>query len=262
MSKVVSQDGTAIAFDQAGAGRPIILVDGAFGYRAFGPMTQLAPLLAQHFTVFAYDRRGRGASGDTAPYAVEREIEDIAALISEAGGSAYVYGISSGAVLALKATSTLTGITKLAIYEPPFVLDDSRPAAPPDYLAQLKALLAAGRRGDMVAYFMTAGVGLPAEAVAPMRAMPMWPALESLAHTLIYDATCMGDFAVPTAVCVAAGRVPTLVLGGGASPAWLHHAVRAVADAIPAAQRRMLEGQTHEVAAAALAPVLEEFFQG
>ncbi len=262
MSKVHSKDGTAIAFERSGAGPSIILVDGAFCSRRFGPMPQLAPLLTQRFTVFTYDRRGRNESGDTAPYAVEREVEDLAALIAEAGGSTLVYGTSSGTALALHATTRLSTITKLALYEPPYVLDTSRPAVPSDYIDQFKAMLASGRRGDMVAYFMTTGVGLPAEAVAAMRAMPMWPALEAVAHTLIYDAMCMGNFTLPPDLTkqMAARKVAALVMGGGASPEWLHHAVQAVAAGIPGAQLRMLEGQTHEVAVDALAPELNRFF--
>jgi pimeloyl-ACP methyl ester carboxylesterase len=213
--------------------------------------------------VITYDRRGRNESGDTAPYAIEREVEDIEALIIEAGGSAYVYGISSGAMLALIAAGKLpTRVKKLALYEPPLVLDDSRPPIPEDYLEQFEEMLASGRRGDMVEHFMTKGVGMPIEAVAPMRTMPMWPALESVAHTLIYDTIIMGDFSLSTELSKLAAsiRVLTLVMGGGASPESLQSAVRAVAGAIPEAQLRMLDGQTHEVAPDAIAPVLVEFF--
>jgi pimeloyl-ACP methyl ester carboxylesterase len=261
VNKVTSKDGTTIAYDQAGEGPVVILVDGAMCGRSFGPMTALIPLLAPHFTVIHYDRRGRGDSGDTAPYAVEREVEDIEALINAAGGSAYIYGISSGAVLALDAAGRLPAITKLAMYEPPLILDDSRPPIPDDYLDKFKEMLAEGRRGDMVEHFMTVGVGMPAEAVAPMRAMPMWPAMEAIAPTLIYDTTIMGDFTLPAAVA-ASIRVPALVMGGGASPFQLQHAAQAMAEAIPGAQLRMLEGQTHDVAAEALAPALIEFFSG
>jgi pimeloyl-ACP methyl ester carboxylesterase len=132
--KVLSKDGTAIAFDRLGHGSPVILVDGALCYRGMGQSGQLAELLAQHFTVFTYDRRGRGDSGDTAPYAVEREVEDIAALLSEAGGAAFVWGMSSGAVLALAAANRLSGIKKLALYEAPFIVDDSRSTTEDDWI--------------------------------------------------------------------------------------------------------------------------------
>jgi pimeloyl-ACP methyl ester carboxylesterase len=227
-------------------------------------MPGLAPLLAKNFTVFIYDRRGRNESGDTPPYAVEREVEDIEALLQAAGGSAFVYGISSGAMLALIAASQLPAITKLALYEPPLVLDDSRPPIPKDYLEQYKQMLAEGRRGDMLEYFMTVAVGMPPEAVAPMRDMPMWPGLEAVAHTLVYDTTIMGDFTLSPELArqAAAIQAPTLVMGGGASPQQLQHAAQAVAGAIPGARLRMLDGQTHDVSAEAIAPVLEAFFTG
>jgi pimeloyl-ACP methyl ester carboxylesterase len=266
MKKVLSKDGTPIAFDRVGNGPAVILVDGALGSRAFGLMGQVAALLAPHFSVFTYDRRGRGDSGDTPPYAVEREVEDIEALLQEAGGSAFVYGISSGAVLALEAAALLKGVTKLALYEPPFVVDDSRSPVPEDFLAQMRRLLAAGRRGDMVELFMTKGVGIPAEYVAPMRQGPSWPAMEALAHTLIYDLTFMDGSqrgrSLPAELTRRAVSitVPTLVINGGASPAWLANAAQTAAYSIPGAQYRVLEGQTHAVAAEAIAPVLEAFF--
>src|SRR6266496_3829270 len=173
MRKVHSKDGTTIAFDWSGEGPAIILVGGALSDRSAG--TQLAAHLAPHFTVYTYDRRGRGESGDTAPYAIAREVEDIDALINEAGGSAFVFGHSSGAVLALEAARLLpTKITKLALYEPPFIIDDSRPPAPQDYVPHLMELVSSGRRGEAVEYFMTV-VGTPAEMVAQMRQSPMWP---------------------------------------------------------------------------------------
>src|SRR6266704_5313300 len=187
MRKVISKDGTPIAFDQSGQGPAIILVASATATRL--DEASLAAALAPHFTVFAYDRRGRGESGDTAPYAVEREVEDIDALITEAGGSAFVFGHSSGAVLALEAARLLpTKITKLALYEPPFIVDDSHPPSPPDYASRLMELVSSGRRGEAVEYFMTE-VGTPAEMVAQMRQSPMWLGLEEVAHTLAYDAT-------------------------------------------------------------------------
>jgi pimeloyl-ACP methyl ester carboxylesterase len=262
MRKVRSKDGTAIAFDRSGDGPSIILVGGAMSTRSAS--VPLAALLAPHFTVFAYDRRGRGDSGDTAPYAVEREVDDLAALISEAGGSAFVFGHSSGAALALEAARGLA-ITKLALYEPPFIVDDSRPPLPGDYVTQLNELIAAGRRGDAVAYFMTTGVGVPGDMVAQMHHDPMWPALEDVAHTLPYDGTIMGDTMRGNPLPLkrwASVTVPTLVMDGGESPAWQRTAVQALVDVLPHAQRRTLEGQTHGVAPDALAPVLEEFFAG
>jgi len=261
MKKVISKDGTPIAFDQSGKGPAVIFVGGAFQHRAIDPRTaQLAARLEPHFTVFHYDRRGRGDSGDTAPYAVEREVEDIEALITEAGGSAFVFGMSSGAVLALKAAAHGLAITKLALYEPPFNLDDNARPASENYTKQLTALLAEGRRGDAVALAMTT-FGAPAEAVAGMRETPIWSMFESVAPTLAYDNAIMGDGSVPSER-MASVTVPTLVIDGGASPAFMHNAAQAAADALPNAQRRTLEGQTHDVAPEALAPVLEEFFSG
>jgi pimeloyl-ACP methyl ester carboxylesterase len=261
--KALSKDGTAIAFDQSGDGPSIILVGGAMSTRSSS--APLAALLAPHFTVFAYDRRGRGDSGNTAPYEVQREVDDLDALITAAGGSAFVFGHSSGAVLALEAAARGLAITKLALYEPPFIVDDSRPPLPGDYVTQLTKLIASGRRGDAVAFFMTTGVGLPVEAVAQMRHDPMWPALEEVAHTLGYDGTIMGDTMRGNPLPLkrwASVTVPTLVMDGGESPAWQRTAVQALVDVLPHAQHRSLEGQTHGVAPDALAPVLEEFFAG
>ena len=201
MNTVTSKDGTTIAFDRSGEGPALILVGGALQHRAIDPSTvQLASLLAPSFTVYHYDRRGRGDSGDTVPYAVEREIEDIDALIQEAGGSAFVFGMSSGAVLALDAAAGGLAITKLALYEPPMVVDDSRPPVPKDYVARLTELASSGRPGDAIEVFMTEGVGLPAEAVAPMRGAPFWPAFEAVAHTLAVRRRDRGSHHVGQAV--------------------------------------------------------------
>ena len=262
MNKVSSKDGTPIAFDRSGKGPAVILVGGAFQYRAIDPRTaHLAALLAQNFTVFHYDRRGRGDSGDTQPYAVEREIEDLEALVNEAGGSAFVFGMSSGGALSLEAAARGLKIKKLAMYEPPFNSgDDTARQAAENYTKQLTALLAGGRRGDAVALAMTT-FGAPAEAVAGMRQAPLWSLFESVAPTLAYDNTIMGDGSVPTKL-MASVTVPTLVLDGGVSPAFMQNAAQAAADALPNAGRRTLEGQTHDVAPEVLAPVLEEFFAG
>lgn len=220
-------------------------------------MARLAPLLAEHFTVISYDRRGRGDSGDTAPYAKEREVEDLEALIKEAGGSALMFGMSSGAILALEAAARGLAIKKLALYEPPFVGNDSH-YRPLDYFAQLKKLIAANRRGDAVKLFMTM-VGMPAVLVAIIRLTPMWSKLKALAPTLIYDATIMGDGLLPTER-LASVTAPTMVIDGGKGPAGMHDAAQALADVLPNAQHHTLEGQTHDPNPKVLAPVLEEFF--
>lgn len=266
MEKVHSKDGTTIAFDKSGEGPPVILVGGAFNSRSFGPNEPLAALLEQHFTVINYDRRGRGDSGDTAPYAVEREVEDLDALIEEVGGEAHLYGISSGAALALEAARRLpTKIEKLALYEAPFVVDDSRPPIPDDFLTQLEGLIASDRRGEAVRLFMRKGVGVPAVFVTMMRLMPAWSELKALAHTVPYDATIVEDYQrgnpLPAERWTSV-TMPTLVVVGGKSPAWMRHAMGALADALPNARHRTLEGQTHIVKPEALAPALVEFFAG
>jgi pimeloyl-ACP methyl ester carboxylesterase len=263
--EVTSKDGTRIGFARSGAGPVLVLVGGALSDRS--GLEPLAALLAEEFTVINYDRRGRGASGDTPPYAIAREVEDIEALIDAAGGSASVFGHSSGAVLALEAANALpTKVAKLAMFEPPFVLDDSRPRVPADFVAHVTELVAAGKRGDAVAYFMEDGVGLPSGVVDQMRAMPMWPGLEALAHTLAYDGTLMGGTQagqpLPTGRWTAV-EAPALVMSGGASDAWLHTAAGAAAELLPRAEHRVLKGLDHSAAITApqvLAPVLVEFF--
>jgi pimeloyl-ACP methyl ester carboxylesterase len=263
MANVTSKDGTRIAYEQQGAGQAVILVDGATAYRSFGSMPRLAELLAPHFTVTIYDRRGRGDSSDTLPYAVEREIEDIEALIQAAGGSASLFGMSSGACLALEAALQLgQKVSKLALYEPPY---DSEPGARQpwrDYRKQLAELLAAGRRGDAVALFMRF-VGTPADQIDGMRQAPMWATLEAIAPTLAYDAAAIGEDRAPPVSRAARLGMPVLVMDGGANLAlmpFMHATAAALAKAIPHAEHRTLEGQTHDVNLEILAPVLVEFF--
>jgi pimeloyl-ACP methyl ester carboxylesterase len=252
---VLSKDGTHIAFERLGAGSPIILVCGQSTDRSAN--APLAALLAQHCTVFNYDRRGRGDSGDTLPYAVEHEVEDLDAMIDAAGGSAYVYGTSSGGALALEAAASGLAISKLALWEPPFA-----PAGYPRPRADLAQfyteLIAAGRRGDVIEYFMTKVVGLPAEFAAQARHAPWWPAQEALAHTLVYDTILLGDSSVPIERA-AAVPAPTLVLTGGASFPFMAETAHVLVNAMPDAQHRTLEGQQHNVDPAVLAPVLAAF---
>ena len=261
MKKVRSADGTTIAFDQLGKGPALILVGGALEQRAMDSETaQLAPLLAEHFTVFHYDRRGRGDSTDTQPYAVEREIEDLDALITEAGGSAFVFGISSGAALAMEAAIKLgEKVKKLAMYEVPYNDDEAARRAWKAYRKQLADALAHGRRGDALALFMLL-TGMPADHLDRARQHPLWPMWEAVASTLAYDAAVMGeDASVPTEK--AAGvAVPALIMDGSASYPFMHVTALALVKAMPHAQHRTLEGQTHEVAVSAIAPVLVEFF--
>ena len=263
MKTVTSKDGTTIAFDQSGAGPAVILVDGALQYRAFDQgMKELADLLSQHFTVIHYDRRGRGDSTDTRPYALEREIEDIEALIDEAGGSASLYGISSGAALALEAALALPGkVKKLAIYEVPYNDDEATRKAWREYVKQLRELLAEGRKGDAVGLFMRL-VGASPEDVEGMRQHPMWSLWEAVGHTLAYDhIASLGEDASVPAERIARLTVPTLVMDGSESYPFMHTTAVTLAKAIPNAQHHTLEGQTHEAMAEALAPALVEFFK-
>lgn len=262
MNRVISGDGTSIAFEHFGEGPPVILVGGATCDRA---MTRpLAEELAERFTVINYDRRGRGDSGDTQPYAVEREIEDIGALIAEVGGKASVYGHSSGAGLALRAARVLP-ITRLIMHEPPYVPDrEEERRISREYGENLEAILAEGRRGDAVALFMTT-VGMPQEAVEGMRGEPWWAGMEAVAPTLLYDSEIMGDIGrggtIPTDM-LGDVIVPTLVLCGGASPAWMIDVGRQIAEGLPDGRLGVLEDQEHVVPPETLAPVLAEFFDG
>lgn len=264
MKTVTSKDGTTIAFDHAGEGPALILVGGAFEQRAMDSETaQLAafPLLTQHFIVFHYDRRGRGDSTDTQPYAVERETEDIEALINHAGGSAFVFGISSGAALAFEAALALGGkVKKLAMYEVPYNDDEEARQAWKEYRKHLKEVLAADRRGDAVALFMML-LGVPADQLDEMRHYPMWPMWEAVAPTIAYDAAVLGEDASVPVERAASVAVPALIMDGGANSfPFMHITATVLVNAIPHAQHRTLDGQTHEVAAEAIAPVLVEFF--
>ena len=258
MKKVISKDGTPIAFDRSGEGPPIILVVGAFNERATG--APLAALLAEHFTIFNYDRRGRGMSGDTVPYAIEREIEDLEVLITEAGGSARVFGYSSGAILALMAAARGLTITKLALYDPPFLVDTESSRRFKELVGQLTELIASGRRGEAVALFQTQAVGIPAEVVTQLRQAPFWPALEAIAHTLVYEATLLDDMP-KLSERMASIPVSTLVINGGENQVRLLHAAQAIAEGLPNAEYRSLAGQTHDINPEVLAPVLEKFFK-
>lgn len=257
MNKVTSSDGTSIAFERAGTGPALILVDAAGCFRGFGPMGPLAALLASEFTVFTYDRRGRGDSTDTLPYAVDREVEDLQAIIDAAGGSAFVYGFSSGAVLALHAAAHGLAITKLALLEPPLPVDD-QPRPEPDLGAEVAELVAAGRRGDAVEHFQTS-IGVPAEMVAGMRQAPFWPALEAIAHTLVYDTIITRSLPVAR---LAAITTPTLVIQSEQSDGRLRNWAEGISDTLPNARHRTLKGEWHGVPSEDIAPVLAEFFTG
>lgn len=263
-STVVSRDGTRIAFERVGEGSPVILVSSALADRE--DARTLAGLLAERFSVVNYDRRGRGASGDADSYAVEREVEDIAALVEHVGGSASLFGSSSGAVLALRAAVAGLGVDRLALYEPPFVVASGGFGPPPGFAARIDGLLAEGRRADAVREFMTRAQGMPGFMVSMMRLMPKeWANLTAMAHTLPYDIAVMGDTQRGEPLDADAwspAAVPTLVLTGGRSPAGFRHAARDLAGVLPCAEHRTLPGLNHGAVMMApkkLAPLLAGF---
>jgi pimeloyl-ACP methyl ester carboxylesterase len=256
--RITSADGTAIAFETTGEGPPLILVGGAFCDRsAPASGTPLAALLAHRFTVISYDRRGRGDSGNTPPWAIEREIEDLSAHIAAAGGSAFVFGNSSGGLLALDAAARGLPIPKLVLYEPPVILDANRAKSFERLAGQLDEAAAGGRRSEAVELYFTQVMQMPAPAVAQMRRAPMWAGLEAIAHTLSYDLriTARGPSRLEQ---VPAVRSATFAISGGASPPWMREAIEKLASAIPGARSRVLEGQTHAVDPRALARAVEE----
>lgn len=268
MNTVTSKDGTKIAYDQVGQGPALILVAGAFSYRKFPGQVQLANLLSERFTVYNYDRRGRGDSGDTMPYAIEREIEDLQAMIDEAGGTAYVWGLSSGAVLALQAAARGVPITKLALHEPPFVVDAADRKPPADFVKQVTGHIAADRRAEAIKYFMTQGMGAPSFVVGMMRLMPgVWSKLMAVAHTLPYDAALMDGYmdGKPLPAHLWSGvTMPTLVLEGTESPVSLRRGAQALADVLPNAQLLSKKGLGHtkKLDAKRIAAELAAFFKG
>jgi pimeloyl-ACP methyl ester carboxylesterase len=258
LERVTSADGTSIAIERQGDGPPIVLVCGGSVDRT--SLSEVANLLAADFSVLNFDRRGRGDSGDTLPYAIEREIEDIEAVIAAAGGSSGLFGSSSGAALALTATAAGASVTKLALWEAPYIPDPAmRP--PADQIEQYETMVAEGRRGDAAEYFMAKVVGMPPEFVAYAKSQPWWASQEALAHTLAYDARIMGDYSVPVDRA-AKVTVPTLVLDGSASMAFMKPGSDALAIALPNATRETLPDQQHNVDAAVLVPVLARFFAG
>jgi pimeloyl-ACP methyl ester carboxylesterase len=262
VEKVISKDGTSIAVDRLGTGPALILVDGAMCSRGFGPMPPLAKELASRFTVYHYDRRGRGDSGDGFAFEPQREIEDLEAVLKHAGGSALVFGISSGAALAGEAVRQLRGIRRLALFEAPYVIDNTHEPLPPNFIEETKALVASGNRSGAVKKFMRY-VGTPALMVLVMPLFPFWKKLTKIAHTLANDLEIIaphhngkpfpeGKWSMVT--------VPVLVMAGGKSPAYMQNAMRAWAKAFPNAIHQTLPGQTHMVKQDVLAPALTEFF--
>ncbi|GAA3516704.1 alpha/beta fold hydrolase [Actinocatenispora rupis] len=253
MEKVDSADGTPIAYERTGAGPALVVVTGAFCDRRSS--ASLAAGL-DGFTVVRYDRRGRGDSGDTAPYATEREVEDLAAVLTATGGPAYVFGHSSGAVLALEAAAAGVPMHRLAVYEPPYT-GGGEPAEP--FATRLAGLVAAGDRGRAAKEFL-ALTGMPDAALEHISSSPGWPAMEAIAHTLAYDVRLCDDGLVP-AERLARIATPTLVLAGGNSAPWASTAATAVAGAVPDATARVVPDQDHGIADDALIPILTDFFR-
>ncbi|MFF0137954.1 alpha/beta fold hydrolase [Streptomyces sp. NPDC005227] len=255
-NKTISRDGTPIAYERFGEGPAVVLVGGAMCTGA--TLAPLAAALSDRFGAVTYDRRGRGGSGDTAPFAVAREVEDIAALIEASGGSAALYGISSGGALALRAVASGLPVREVAVYETPFAVGDQGAKERAEYTERLTELLGQDRRGDAVELFLSR-VGTPPATIAGIRLSHAWAGMEAIAMTLAYDNAALGDGAVPREQ-LAAVPVPLLSVAGDASPGWMREAARVVADAAPDGSYRTLEGQTHMVDPLVLAPVLAEFF--
>ncbi|MDQ3936571.1 MAG: alpha/beta hydrolase [Actinomycetota bacterium] len=263
MRTVTSRDGSTIAYDRHGSGPVVILVAGALGTRSFGKMEELAQLFADRFTVINYDRRGRGDSIEAGPFAVECEIEDIAALIEAEGGSASLWGWSSGGALALRAAAAGVGVERVSVYEVPFMVTPGQKRPTPDYAERLDELVAAGDRGGAVRHFMRNAIGIPAPFVALMRLMPMWRDMKAAAHTLPYDWAALGKHTMYGAPLDpeewSAVTVPALVAYGSKSPANLQDGSRALAAVLPDAELRELKGVSHNVKMPVLAPVLADF---
>jgi len=255
IGRVTSRDGTSIAFERVGTGPAVILVDAAGNFRGFSPMPQLAEALSQRFTVFTYDRRRKGASTDTLPYAVDREIDDLQALIDLAGGSAFVHGFSSGAILGLLAAEHGIGIAKVSLLEPPLRVEVT-PPPPSGISGEVAKLIITGRRGEAYERWLN-GIGVPAEMIAGMRESPLWPALEATVHTLVYDSLIPGSLSPDR---LAAISTPALVVASEGSDDRLRNWAQGVAEALPNASARFLPGTWHGVDAEHLAPALTEFF--
>ncbi|HYX32788.1 MAG TPA: alpha/beta hydrolase [Oligoflexus sp.] len=259
MKKSRSRDGTLIAYELSGSGPTVILVDGALCSRRLGPMSALVPLLARTFTVFTYDRRGRNESGDTKPYSPQGEVEDLEAIIMAAGGAAMVFGMSSGAALAISAVNAGLNISKLALYEPPFFVDRSAKNLTPEHLKTIKRLIEADQRSEAVRYFQVEAVGIPSLVSWILRLTPMWKKLKAVAPTLIYDLTLLDDGLVPVDA-ISRITIPTAVFYGEKSPRFLIDSVHAVAQALSNGKEIPLAGQNHNFSAKAVAPPLEAFF--
>jgi pimeloyl-ACP methyl ester carboxylesterase len=260
----VSKDGTKIAWSKTGKGQPVIVIDGALCHRNFGANMKLPQYLNEHFTVYTYDRRGKGESGNKKPFALQREFEDLQSLIDVVGESPFVYGISSGAALALEAANHGLSFKKLALYEAPYIVDDSRRPIPQDYLQTLEKFIAAGENGKALNYFLKAGAGLPAYVVLMMRLMPVWKQVKSIVDTVIFDTLAIGSNG--SGEKLTAGkwpgvRIPVLLISGSKSQQWIRNAMLNLAEVLPDSTHLILKGETHTVNPKMLAPHLISFFK-
>jgi pimeloyl-ACP methyl ester carboxylesterase len=270
MAAITSKDGTKIGFDKVGSGPAVILVNGAMSYRwAIDPtLAQLAELMSKDFTVYNFDRRGRGESTDNSDvetFTKEREIEDVQALIEDAGGEAMLVGFSSGSAVALETAAVTPGVHKVSTYEIPFIVDDGREPLE-DYKGFATKLVRENKLEELLEWWLTKVVGMPSEFVGGMRQDPnFWGSMKAIAPTIAHDAAFMTEFMkgqpLPAGYWSKV-TVPTLVIDGGASEPWMHHASDALAEQLPDARRITLEGQTHSVDASKLAPVIIDFFKG
>jgi pimeloyl-ACP methyl ester carboxylesterase len=261
MNTTTSADGTRIAYERTGEGPPLIIVDGALCHRGQGPSRPLAAELAADFTVFGYDRRGRGESGESGEIALEREVEDLAALAKETGGTPFLFGASSGAMLALEAANHGVGVAKVVMYEPPLIVDDTHRPLPADWVPRLETMLADGRTGQVVSEFLRF-VDVPGFGLAIMRLLPVWSKLKAVSPSLRYDFAFMAELQrgrpLPATRWSAATQ-PTLVADGGKSPAWMRTGCRTLSEVLPNASYQTVPGQTHIIKAKALAPVITAY---
>ncbi|WP_395127812.1 alpha/beta fold hydrolase [Antrihabitans spumae] len=243
---VTSQDGATIAYELSGQGPVIVLVAAALSDRS--DTTKLAKLLSANFTVINYDRRGRGKSADTKPYSPQREIEDIAALIAAGGGSAALFGSSSGAVLCLDAATSMDNtVTKVALFEPPLILDDSRPPVGDAFTQAVTEALNAGNASKAVKLFMGKALGVPAFGVIMMRFMPGWSKMVAMAATLPYDLNIVSGIqdGKPLPTDRWKVNVPTLILTGQKSEQFFHTGAAALAALLSDATHKILPGVHH-----------------
>jgi pimeloyl-ACP methyl ester carboxylesterase len=259
MPCVTSADGTRIEFDRTGCGPPVILLSGGPGDRS--AEKPLAEALRPFLTVFTYDRRGRGGSGDTQPYSVEREYEDLAAVIAEAGGTAGVFGSSGMGMIGLEAAAHGVPINRLAMWEPPYVVDGARPPIRADWGDRVAGLIGEGRAEDAIGYWLTEIVGVPQEHVISMHATPFWAGMAQNAQALVYDAAILRDFSLPVDRAAKVTTPVLLVDGGGAALPWIRSGIQAALGVLPNARHQVLDGQSHDVQPDVLAPVLIKFFE-